>query len=115
LTRPGERCESSLRPRLKQGCFEAKLALAPDLDDASQRAAYRITLNEGPPYRMGRLEITGLPENDIKRLLGRWQLRAGAVFDASYPNEFLKKAMESLGTRNAAALDEVRMSAKPNR
>lgn len=99
----------------RQGYFEAKLTASPEMDDANRRVSYRIAVNEGPQYHMGKLEIIGLPENDSKRMLSKWQLRAGAVFDTSYFEEFTKKAMEGFNPRAGSLPRGVKTNAKPNR
>jgi outer membrane protein assembly factor BamA len=76
---------------LKQGYLGLKIKPEPVFDDATNRVTYRISLEEGPQYRMGTLTISGLSESEIKRLNARWKLKLGDVYDGTYLKEFLKK------------------------
>lgn len=78
---------------LKQGYLALKIQPEPIFDDATTRVTYRISLEEGPQYRMGTLTISGLSESEIKRLNARWKLKAGDVYDGTYLKEFLKKEL----------------------
>jgi outer membrane protein assembly factor BamA len=49
-----------------------------------------IEVQEGPQYRMGKLEIVGPPEV-AQKLQVRWELETGAVYDASYEKTFVEK------------------------
>jgi outer membrane protein assembly factor BamA len=49
-----------------------------------------IEVQEGPQYRMGKLEIVGPPEV-AQKLQARWELEAGAVYDATYEKTFVEK------------------------
>jgi len=77
----------------KKGFLTARLANEPVFDDAIKRVAYRISVTEGPQYRMGTLTITGLSESEANRLKEKWKLRQGEIFDASYLEEFGKKGI----------------------
>ena len=44
---------------------------------------------DGPQFRMGTIEIAGVPPSDAANLQKRWKLNAGDVFDASYPAKFI--------------------------
>jgi outer membrane protein assembly factor BamA len=49
-----------------------------------------IEIQEGPQYRMGKLEVTG-PAEGANKLQARWTLDPGAVFDRSYIRKFLEE------------------------
>jgi len=94
----GQRIQSGLyaanEAYSKQGFIEAALTAIPKFDDANLRVSYRITVKEGQQYRMGGLLITGLPDKEISKLQERWKMKPGDVFDASYPNEFVRKLIQ---------------------
>lgn len=77
----------------KKGFLTARLNDEAVFDDAGKRVAYRISVTEGPQYRMGTLTITGLSESEANRLKEKWKLRQGEIFDASYLEEFGKKGI----------------------
>lgn len=83
----------------KQGVIDFRLTATPSFDDANRRVAYGIAVKEGQQYRMGKLLITGLPEKEISKLQERWKLKPGDVFDASYPDGFVRKFMQDGATR----------------
>jgi outer membrane protein assembly factor BamA len=86
----------------------------PQFDDANRRVSYRYTVTEGPQYRMGTVEIKGLPPAITEKLNASWQLQPGEVFDSSYYDRFLKKAAMDLA---ASGLNVTQSAAsfKPNR
>ena len=49
-----------------------------------------IEVQEGPQYRMDKLEISGPPEV-AEKLQTRWELAPGTIFDATYVETFLQK------------------------
>jgi len=93
----------------RQGFIEPRLTATPGFDDTNLRVSYRIAVKEGQQYRMGRLLITGAPEKEISKLQERWKLKPGDVFDASYPNDFVRKLMQD-GAKRAPGI-----SLKPDR
>lgn len=72
----------------RQGYIEAKIRAVADIDDANRRVFYRVTITEGPQYRMGSLLVTGMTEKELRKLEEKWKLKPGDVFDASYPGSF---------------------------
>lgn len=68
---------------------------SPRLDDAAQTAVFEFTVSEGPQFRMGKLEMTGLPEREAEALRKHWTLETGATFDDGYVSEFLAKGVPS--------------------
>ena len=56
-----------------------------------------MEVQEGPQYRMDKLEITGPPEVAGK-LQTRWELESGAVFDATYLKTYLETNSSLLPT-----------------
>jgi outer membrane protein insertion porin family len=92
----------------KKGFLRARVATEPIFDDANRRVAYRLSLTEGPQYRMGTLTITGLSDIDTLSLKHRWKLREQRdVYDDSYLEEFNKKDVREVLER---ALREGRLS-----
>jgi outer membrane protein assembly factor BamA len=75
----------------KKGYIDAKVAPEPVFDDQSRHVRYRVTISEGLQYLMGKFQISGVPQKIADRLQARWRLKAGDVFDASYPGEFTSK------------------------
>jgi outer membrane protein insertion porin family len=121
--KPGERADGSKIDkgwRLiseaygKKGYIEARVKGTPEFDDANRRVSYSYSVLEGPLYRMGALEINGLPEALTQRLKESWKLQPSDVFDASYYESFMKKAMMEIGAAGLR-LSETNVQVKPNR
>lgn len=93
----------------KKGYIEARVAGVPEFDDANRRVSYRYNVTEGPQYRMGTLEINGLPEDLTQKLKESWQLKTSDLFDASYYDKFMKKALVEI---NAHGLRPQNISVK---
>lgn len=50
----------------------------------------RITIDEGPQYRMGKLEVVA-PKELAETITAAWELNEGSVFDFDYAEKFLKE------------------------
>jgi outer membrane protein assembly factor BamA len=75
----------------RKGFLRAAARTEALFDDVNRRVAYRVSITEGPQFRMGKLKFTGLPDDLTLRLRHRWQLREGAIYDDTYLAEFTKK------------------------
>ncbi|HYU97233.1 MAG TPA: POTRA domain-containing protein, partial [Pyrinomonadaceae bacterium] len=72
------------------GHLDAKVDAEPELNDSTNRLSYKIIVKEGPQYKMGKLTIKGLDEEDANSLQERWKLKNGEVFDTSYTDRFFR-------------------------
>src|SRR5215813_13152580 len=75
----------------KKGYLGVRLNPEPVFDDARRLVTYQVALTEGPQYRMGQVTITGLPEDDARRVKDAWELKAGDIFSTSYAGAFSNK------------------------
>jgi outer membrane protein assembly factor BamA len=83
------------------GFIEAAITPEPKLDDATRRARFHLQVTEGPQYLMGRVRFVGVTPGLAQHLESLWRLKPGAVFNASYPREFLHKdAAPGIGKRD---------------
>ena len=101
------------------GHLEARVNGEPEFDDASNQVSYKMTVVEGPQFKMGTLTIKGLEETDANALSGRWKLRNGEVFDSSYSDRFFRidarEVMERImAARAAQRKGEFEVHIKPN-
>jgi outer membrane protein assembly factor BamA len=82
--------------------------------DTTRRVTYRINVREGDQFRMGTLDITGLPAASTTRLKAMWKLKPGDVYDAYYSKEFMDKALVEI-FRPGRRLPQIEFSVKPDR
>jgi outer membrane protein assembly factor BamA len=62
----------------------------PDTElDSGSTVKLNIEVEEGPQYRMDKLEVSGLSEV-AQKLQARWELAPGAIFDAGYVKTFME-------------------------
>ena len=73
----------------RKGYLDLGVRSEPLFDDAAQRLGWRLTLEEGPQFKMGRLTINGLPPAETQDLQKLWQLKEGDIFDAGYAQSFV--------------------------
>lgn len=78
----------------KQGYAALQLQPIPEFDDASKSLTLKVTVNEGPQYRMGRLNVVGLSENSAKMFKDIWSIKQGELYDSTYLGDFLKRLAE---------------------
>ena len=58
--------------------------------DSNSTVKLSIEVQEGPQYRMDKLEVVGPPEV-AEKLQARWELEPGAIFNAAFVGTFLEK------------------------
>lgn len=75
----------------KDGYIDARLSTHAIFDEASRQVHYVATVSEGSQFRMGGLQVLGVPAAAAERLKNKWRLKTGDVFDAFYLSDFLKK------------------------
>ena len=80
-----------------RGYLDAKIDPVAAYDDSAHTIAYRVRLEEGKPYRLGAMVITGLSTSAEKRLREAWPIPAGEVFDKALYEEFLTKLQTNPG------------------
>jgi outer membrane protein insertion porin family len=68
----------------QHGYLDMKLDAEPQFDETAHQVAYRVSISEGPQYRMGDMVITGLSLDAEKRLRQAWQIAPGQIFDDGY-------------------------------
>ena len=71
-----------------KGYLFANIESEPELDDTTGTVTYRLMIKAGDIYRMGDLNIEGLPEDNANRMAAQWQMKKGDPFDDSYMKKF---------------------------
>jgi hypothetical protein len=83
-----------------KGYLDAALDAQPSFNAANGTVSYAVKVNEGQPYRMGKLVISGLSVEGEKRVRNAWLIHPGQTFDLDYYHAFLgsiaKKALADL-------------------
>jgi outer membrane protein assembly factor BamA len=74
----------------RKGYISAFVQPQAEYDDDARKVAYHLEVKEGPQYHMGTLTIKGFSDNLGNYLRGKWDLKAGDVFDQGYAEEFFK-------------------------
>ena len=72
----------------KQGYVLYRADYTPRLDDEKKQVAFDVKIEEGQQFRFGTLTFPGLPPEAADTLSKRWRLKAGDIFDDSYPSRF---------------------------
>jgi outer membrane protein assembly factor BamA len=73
------------------GYMQMRSAMTPRPDDATRRLVLEVKIEEGPQFRLGELTIIGMGEQDADALRKKWTLKAGAVYDDSYVQQFRRE------------------------
>lgn len=95
-----------------KGYLKAKAGVDREVDDQAHTVALTIHVETGELYRMGKLEILGLDINSEPVIRKMWGIKAGAPFQAGYPDAFFKdirdqQIFDNLGkTRQETNIDE---------
>ena len=91
----------------ERGYLDAKIEVTPTFDDASKRATYAVTIDEGPQYHMGNLVLTGLSLDGEKRIRSAWQLGTGSVFDKNVYDQFVDTGIKRAFAGSAFHYDKI--------
>lgn len=101
------------------------VSLHPQLvfDDSARQVTGRLEVKEGPQYHMGNLTIKGFSEPLGNYLRGKWEIKAGDVYDQGYAESFFKKefrdvmrkVVEERQAQGKPAPKKIITEAQPNR
>jgi outer membrane protein assembly factor BamA len=75
----------------RRGYMQAAIEPQPTYDDAAHTIAYHVRIDEGKPFRLGSLVITGLSPTAERHLRDAWPTAQGELFDKAKYEEFLTK------------------------
>ena len=75
----------------RHGYLDVKITPQPQYDDVAHQVFYRVNIEEGPQYRMGKMVITGLSLDAGNRLRKQWLTAPGQVFDKGYYEHMLQE------------------------
>jgi outer membrane protein insertion porin family len=82
----------------RRGYLGVKLKVQARLYE-DQSADFEIEINEGQPYRLGKLQIRGLDAERTQKLLAVWKLPEGSTYDEGYADQFGLDALRVLPNR----------------
>jgi outer membrane protein insertion porin family len=74
---------------LNQGFLDLGVQPVPQFDEASRQVSYTLSIQEGPQYHMGKLQLDGLSIEGERRIRTVWTTAPGAVFNESVYENFL--------------------------
>jgi outer membrane protein assembly factor BamA len=80
-----------------KGYLFAHADAVPTMDDAAATVAYQLNVTEDEMYRMGELNIDGVPAENEKKMLAQWQMKKGDPYDSSYPQRFFSIMYRDFG------------------
>lgn len=80
-----------------RGYLFAHADAVPTMDDAAATVAYQLDVTEDELYRMGELNIDGIPPENAKKMLAQWQMKKGDAYDSSYPQRFFSLMYRDFG------------------
>jgi outer membrane protein assembly factor BamA len=79
------------REYARRGYTDAKIDPQSQYSDGDSTVSFRVAINEGPLYHMGKLVVTGLSLDAERALRIAWKLEPGDVFDGAYVEDMLAK------------------------
>jgi outer membrane protein assembly factor BamA len=80
-----------------KGYLFAHVDSVPTMDDTAATVAYQLNVTEDEMYRMGELNIDGIPPENAKKMLAQWQMKKGDPYDSSYPQRFFSIMYRDFG------------------
>jgi len=95
-----------------QGYLRVSTSVARDIHDADQTVNLAVTIDRGPQFTLGKLDIQGLDLIGEPAVRKMWKIEPGQPFQDGYPESFLNRVREegifdNLGkTRAESNIDE---------
>jgi outer membrane protein assembly factor BamA len=80
-----------------KGYLFAHADAVPTTADAAETVAYQLNVTEDEMYRMGELNIDGIPPENAKKMLAQWQMKKGDPYDSSYSQRFFSLMYRDFG------------------
>ena len=80
-----------------KGYLFAHVEAVPDMNDSAATVGYQLNVIEEEMYRMGELNIDGVPPENAKKMLAQWQMKKGDPYDNSYPQRFFSIMYRDFG------------------
>jgi outer membrane protein assembly factor BamA len=80
-----------------KGYLFAHADAVPTMDDAAATVGYQLNVTEDEMYRMGELNIDGIPPENSKKMLAQWQMKKGDPYDSSYQQRFFSLMYRDFG------------------
>jgi outer membrane protein assembly factor BamA len=78
-----------------KGYMYAHVKSTATLNPEAHTAAFHLTVDEGPIYRMGKVEFLDLPDRLTELVRRLWEMKQGDVYDAGYVKNFLLKHVKA--------------------
>ena len=75
----------------RKGYLLVRVKSAPEFDEQAQSVVFKMSVVEGPQFRMGRLITKGFSEAETSQLTAKWEMKPGDIYDDGYWAEFSKK------------------------
>jgi outer membrane protein insertion porin family len=75
-----------------KGFLQVQFKRRAEYDSSTKKVAFTLEITEGDQFRMGKLDIRGLPPELSQKLAAKWKLQSGQTFDNSYVRQFLKES-----------------------
>ncbi len=100
----------------QKGYMVASLSPTQNFDDVARQVRYSLEIKEGHQYHMGALTVSGFDDQISDRIRKAWRMKAGDIYDTSYPKEFGRKGLTGAlsGSPAAGRLGRISMSQHPN-
>jgi Surface antigen variable number repeat len=83
----------------KRGYLHARLDLVPQITRQST-ANITVNVHEGDQYRTGKVFFSGLDPAYADNVLKAWTMRAGEIYDATYPTQFMNHDLNKVIPEN---------------
>jgi outer membrane protein insertion porin family len=88
----------------KRGYIDAEIKPDSAYDETAHLVRYNVPVTEGETYKMGTVSFAGMAPPIAEKLQKKWKLAPGAVFNASYPDQFAESTKNEFGTLKPQAV-----------
>ena len=79
-----------------KGFMYVQVKATATLDNEKHTSVFHLNLDEGAQYRMGKVEFSNLPPNQLEVVRRVWEIKTGDVYDSDYPKTFLTNHPQQL-------------------
>jgi outer membrane protein assembly factor BamA len=79
----------------------------PTYDEFTGTVSYELSVSEGPVFKMGTVQFSGLKDADLDELRKHWKLKLGDIYNSEYLQRFLRDNIATIQGRRVKSIQTI--------
>lgn len=89
------------------GMLRAHVEPKPTYDEFTGTVSYELSVSEGPVFKMGTVQFSGLKDADLDELRKHWKLKLGDIYNSEYLQRFLRDNIATIQGRRVKSIQTI--------